>query len=109
MKRTFPLLLVFFLVLFALLGHLDAQVSFVDGTVMNAQGQPLPGVTVSLVHQSLGRSTPAITDVSGHFFIPNVPMNQNYYFEIYWGNQIIYRNTLLVVLPMQRLGFVVVQ
>lgn len=105
----FPVLLVFFLVVFALPGHLHAQVSVVDGTIVNAQGQPLPGVTVSLVHQSLGRSAPVITDVSGHFFMSNVPMNQMYYFEIYWGSQIIYRNILAVALPIQRLGVVVVQ
>lgn len=110
MKRTFPLVLAFFLFLFAAAGPLHAQVAFVDGAVVNAQGQPLPGVTVSIVHQFVGRSTPATTNLTGYFFFANVPMHQMpYYLEIYWGNQLIYRNTLLVAGPLLHLGPVVVQ
>jgi hypothetical protein len=73
-------------------------------------GQPLPGVTVSLVHQWVGRSTPSITNAFGYFSFANVPMNQvPYYFEVYWGNQLVYRSVLLVNSPIVHLGVVVVQ
>ena len=111
MKKAFLPLLGLFALLFAFGGQLNAQVpqgAFIDGFVVNAQTQPLPGVTVSLAHPFLGRSTPVTTNLAGYFSFSNIPINQTYYFEIYWGNQLIYRNTLSVWGPLYHAGLVVV-
>jgi len=73
----------------------------VTGFVVNAQGMPLPGVTVSLVHPVLGRSTPAFTSAQGQFFFGYVPLRpEPYYIEVYWGQQLVYRNFLSVTQPV---------
>ncbi len=67
----------------------------VSGTVVNAANRPIPGLTVSLVHPSVGRSHPTFTDSSGRFTFSNVPVRQEpYYLEIYWGQQLLYRGRL---------------
>lgn len=72
----------------------------VQGTVTNAVGQPVPGVTVSLFHTIYGRSAPSLTDAWGRYVIYGVPVHPiPYYVEVYWGNRIIYRSNIQVCGP----------
>ena len=81
--------------------ELLAQGVAVQGSVINASGQPVPGVTVSLFHQVFGRSALSFTDAWGRYVIYGVPVHPiPYYIEVYWGNRIIYRSTIQVLAPM---------
>src|SRR5919197_4664744 len=74
--------------------------AYVEGYVTR-WGQPIPGLTVSLVHPMVGRSAPSYTDASGHYHFVNVPLEPDaYYIEVYWGTQLLFRNTILI--PTQR-------
>lgn len=74
----------------------------VSGVVTNAAGQPVPGVAVSMVHPSFGRSASATTDQFGRYLIGNVrPASDPYYVEVYWGQRLIYRQPLKVSGPQQ--------
>jgi hypothetical protein len=66
----------------------------IQGTVFSNSRGPISGVTVSLVHPTLGRTTPAFTQAGGYYFFTNVPPGQTYYIEAYWGNQLLYRGTV---------------
>ncbi|MGH8094629.1 MAG: carboxypeptidase-like regulatory domain-containing protein [Chthoniobacterales bacterium] len=85
-----------------------APVSLVEGYVYRSSGQPVPGVTVSLVHPAVGRSSPAITNPGGYYYFSNVPMRADpYYIEVYWGTQLLYRNTFLANAPRVSLATIV--
>jgi phosphoribulokinase len=67
------------------------------GTVINQNHRPIPGLTVFLVHPSVGRGFPSVTDSFGRYFFSNVPrISTPYYIEIYWGQRLIYRNTIVI-------------
>jgi hypothetical protein len=79
----------------------QAQVAGVSGTVVNATGQPIPGVVVSLFHPVIGRSASSITDRSGRYSIFGVPIRaDSYYIEAHWGNHIIYRAPVRIQGPI---------
>ncbi|RJG47746.1 carboxypeptidase-like regulatory domain-containing protein [Motilimonas pumila] len=62
-----------------------------------ANGRAIAGLTVFLLHPEIGRSRPAITDPYGTFIFYAIPlMPSPYYLEVYWGQQLIYRDTLAV-------------
>ena len=61
-----------------------------------ANGNPIPGLTVFLVHPQLGRSFPTLTNWRGEFVFANRPYAGRYYLEIYWGPQIVYRGMVFV-------------
>lgn len=68
---------------------------------------PAPGMTVSLVHPVLGRSAPAISDNFGTFTLRGIPIRSDaYYLEVYWGNQLINRQSIIVNTPMLDLNVV---
>jgi hypothetical protein len=70
----------------------------ISGFVHSAQFGPVAGVTVSLVHPMIGRSSPVFTGPTGGYFFSNVPVqSQPYYIEAYWGNQLLYRGILAYV------------
>jgi hypothetical protein len=72
----------------------------VAGTILNQQNLPIPGLAVYLVHPVVGRSYPSYTDNYGRCIFYNVPLRQDpYYLEIYWGKQLLYRNTVIVAVP----------
>lgn len=76
-----------------------AQTGFVQGSFCSlAQGNsPAPGLLVSLVHPQFGRSAPVFTDNYGNFVMANVPMSPvPYYIEVYWGQNLIYRNLVII-------------
>ncbi len=78
--------------------------TYIQGTFCSkAQGgAPVPGLLVSLVHPELGRSVPVYTDNFGNFTMGNIPiMNTPYYLEVYWGQRLIYRNTVLIQGPLK--------
>jgi hypothetical protein len=78
----------------------DASASTVAGRVLYKSGQPIPGLTVYLVHPNVGRSAPASTDSEGRFSIANVPqVAEPFYLEVYWGRTLKYRKTLVVSAP----------
>lgn len=80
----------------------QAQGGMVQGIVTNAQGQPLPGITVSLFHPAFGRSYPAYTDGWGRYAIYNVPPHPApYYIEAYWGYDLVYRSQVQIRGPLQ--------
>lgn len=75
----------------------------VQGQVFSGGG-PVPGVTVFLVHPILGRSAPSQTDIYGRFGWSAIPLRQEpYYVEIYWGQQIVYRQMVGVGAPYTQL------
>lgn len=72
----------------------------VQGQVLSSQG-PVPGVTVFLVHQILGRSAPSYTDLYGRFGWSAIPVRpEPYFLEIYWGPRLIYRQAIRVSGPL---------
>src|SRR6266480_4289443 len=76
-------------------GNLRAQIAPpIQGTVFSYSRGPISGVTVSLLHPTLGRTTPVFTQAGGYYFFTNVPPGQTYYIEAYWGNQLLYRGTV---------------
>ena len=64
------------------------------GQVISQSRGPVAGITVSLLHPTLGRSTPVFSQQNGYYFFSNVPAGQTYYIEAYWGNQLLYRGVL---------------
>jgi|SRR5436190_1385754 len=66
----------------------------IHGQVVSQTRGPISGVTVSLVHPTLGRNTPAFSQANGYYFFTNVPPGQTYYIEAYWGDKLLYRGTV---------------
>jgi len=101
-RRTVSLILFAAVVLLAIPTSTMAQGVQVYGTVTNSAGKPVPGVAVSLIHPVYGRSRPSYTDQFGRYAVAGVPPNPAPYFvEIYWGQQLIYRQQVTVSGPMQ--------
>jgi hypothetical protein len=73
----------------------------VQGQVLSrSSGGPVPGVSAVLVHQRLGRSALSYTDAYGHFGWSAIPIQpEPYFLEIYWGQQLIYRQSVAVRSP----------
>src|SRR5213595_993020 len=75
----------------------SAEAETLSGTVVDGSSDPIPGLTVFLVHPVLGRSYPTATDLGGDFDFTNVPLvTDEYYMEIYWGRDLIFRRPVLV-------------
>lgn len=73
--RGIPLLLTLVLAVAALGSDLDAQVTTtIRGGVIDAQDAAVPGATVALKQPSSGLERVAITDASGRFDLPNLPV-----------------------------------
>ena len=100
MKRAISFITL--VLLLVLVMDASAQVGFVSGEIKTRSNQPIPGLTVSLVHPVVGRiSLSSITDAAGRFFIDNVPIRSDpYYLEIYWGKTLRFRNTVIVNRPV---------
>ncbi len=78
----------------------SAQLAMVEGGIYSKANAPIPGLTVSLVHPVVGRSSPCMTNAQGWYVFHNVPARpEPYYFEVYWGTRLLYRNTYLVQGP----------
>ena len=74
-----------------------AQSVSIYGTVINSDGQPVPGITVSLVHPTFGRSAISWTGERGRYTIYGVSVHPApYYIEAYWGDRLIYRAAVQV-------------
>ena len=78
------------------------------GPTVPVQGQvfsrsvngPAPGLTVFLVHKVIGRSAPSFTDANGRFGWIAIPVSvQPYFLELYWGQNLIYRQPIQVTSP----------
>jgi hypothetical protein len=77
-----------------------APTALVEGYVIRGYNQPVPGLTVSMAHPFIGRSSPSITNPTGYYYFVNVPMRTDpYYIEVYWGTQLLFRNTVTVTGP----------
>lgn len=97
MKKTFGSIILGLCLFLMLFGTASAQVGGLTGVVVNQRDRPIPGLTVYLVHPEVGRSNPSITDSSGRFYFYNVPLrNSPYYIEIYWGKDLMYRNSISI-------------
>ena len=96
MKKSFWFITLGLFLLLILFGMVSPQVSSLTGIVVNQGDQPIPGLTLFLVHPVIGRSFPSITDNRGLFSFLNVPLrNDPYYLEIYCGMELIYKNTVM--------------
>jgi len=62
---------------------------------------PAPGLTVFLVHQFLGKSLPSFSDANGRFGWIAIPVSeqQPYFLEIYWDQNLIYRQPIQITSP----------
>lgn len=102
MKNIALTLLLFFNLFFS---HSSfAEYTYIQGNLCSQaqNGAPVPGLLISLVHPAIGRSVPVFTDNYGNFLMGNIPtINTPYYLEVYWGQRLIYRNTVLVLGPVQ--------
>jgi hypothetical protein len=94
--------IVLFWIIFSVFA-LTPQILYADQAMVQGQiiarsnNMPAPGLTVSLAHPNLGRSAPSMTDVYGRFIFYGIPIIQEPYFiEVYWGNQLIYRSSISV-------------
>ena len=105
--KKFTLTLFVFLYLFfspSLHARDQSSATYLQGNICSQaqNGAPVPGLLISLVHPVLGRSAPVFTDNYGNFQMENIPKNNMpYYFEVYWGQRLIYRNTVLILGPVQ--------
>jgi hypothetical protein len=64
----------------------------ISGFVTSAQQGPVVGVTVSLVHPVIGRSSPSFTGPNGGYYFTNVPARpEPFYIEAYWGDRLLFR------------------
>lgn len=99
-KNFFKIKLALIVTIFLILFSNSVYAETLSGVVINRLNQPMPGLTVSLVHPNAGRSYPSTTDNIGRFFFSNVPLvppaTGPFYLEIYWGNQLLYRNTVVI-------------
>ena len=96
MKRSQFLILLAAMML-AAPGAVSAQMLAppISGTVFSSQRGPLGGVTVSLVHPVIGRSTPVFSAPNGTYFFVNIPPQpQPFFIEAYWGTQLLFRGQL---------------
>lgn len=100
MKRAISFITVILLLMLVM--DAAAGVGFISGEIKTRSNQPIPGLTVSLVHPVLGRiSLSSISDAAGRFFIDNVPLRSDpYYLEIYWGRTLRFRNTVIINKPV---------
>lgn len=96
-KAIFLIIAVVLCVYFVIPINVAAQPATIHGTVKNRNHQPVPGVTVSLLHPQLGRSSPSVTNSYGQYTIYGIPIHPvPYYIEVYWGSQLIYRGSVPV-------------
>ena len=66
-----------------------------------------PGLMVSLIHPQFGRSAPSYSNAGGGFGWTMIQASpQPYMIEVYWGNNLIYRQPVTVNGPMS-LGTIV--
>jgi Carboxypeptidase regulatory-like domain len=92
MKTTTPIMIG---VAISLLTYQPAYADSLRGAVLNESGMGIPGLTVSLASPDF-RGSPSITDSSGYYFIPNVPPRTDYYLEVYWGRELLYRKSIVI-------------
>ena len=91
-KLVFASILAIFVAWFCLPAT-SAYADTLTGVVQTSDGTPIPGLIVSLVHPTVGRSSRIVTDQEGVFRLRNVPrISEPYYLEIYWGTDLIYRS-----------------
>lgn len=105
MKKSCVLIVLLFAILIGSVTRTSAQsgtVGGVQGVILKAPTQqPVPGLTVSLVHPVLGRSALSFTDVFGRYAIFGVPLRpEPYYLEVYWGSSLVYRGPVQVTGPV---------
>jgi hypothetical protein len=98
MKKTCLTIIVLIAVFVIHATMASAEMGSVQGVILKAPKQePIPGLTVSLVHPILGRSAPSFTNNFGQFIISSVPPRQEpYYLEIYWGQRLVYRTAVQI-------------
>jgi len=68
-----------------------------SGVVVDQHGHPVAGVTVYLIHPTVGRSLPRTTGQDGAFVfetLPSVP--DTYVLEIYWGRTLLYQKSYMI-------------
>jgi len=96
MKKLY--IVVFLFCCFFHVALLEASQAVVKGQLISKNtNYPAPGLTVSLIHPNLGRSAPAVSDGNGVFTFYGIPLMQTQYFlEVYWGRQLIFRKPIWV-------------
>lgn len=93
MRRLVSRLTLAVLVFAACLSATPARAETLRGAVQTRTSAPIAGLTVYLVSREVGRSAPSLTDAEGWFRFLSVPLtSEPYYLEIYWGQDLMYRN-----------------
>jgi hypothetical protein len=54
--------------------HAQAAVAEVSGTVTDPSGAAIPGAKINLIETEKGASHPTVTDSSGHYILPELPV-----------------------------------
>lgn len=68
--------LVIFVVLFAAAAGAQTATSEIAGTVRDSTGAVLPGVTLTIAHQSSGQERHLTTDADGNYRVPALPVGE---------------------------------
>ncbi len=94
MKRTIQIMIAVAVLIFT---YQTARANSLQGLIVTESDKGIPGLTISLAHPTAGRSSPSITDSSGHYSFPNVPPRPDpYYLEVYWGKELLYRQSMVI-------------
>jgi hypothetical protein len=93
-RKVLGICLFFFAGFFVVTFSVSAE--SLEGYVFNELNRPVPGLTVSIVNAQAGRSAPSVTDSTGHYYFPNVPISGLYYLEVYWGRDLLYRTSIQI-------------
>jgi hypothetical protein len=81
------------LALFSLLATGSAVAATIRGRLVHSNGYPAGGVAVTVVNQTVGRSSPAYAGPDGMYYLYNVPAGY-YYLEVWingGGQPIVYQ------------------
>jgi len=100
-RLYFLVALIFSAVTFSNIAHAEDHQAAVNGQLFaGTDNKPAPGLIVSLAHPYLGRSAPASSDEFGRFTLIGIPIDREPYFiEVYWGQELMYRDTIYVTKP----------
>jgi hypothetical protein len=103
MKKASIVIAILLVILLGGVTSTFGQNGAVQGVILKAKtNQPIPGLTVSLIHRILGRSASSFTDAFGHYAIFGIPPHSEpYYLEVYWGRTLVYRTPVSVTGPVE--------
>jgi len=83
---------------FSNIARAEEEQAVINGQLFaGTDNRPAPGLVISLAHHEHGRSASASSDEFGRFTLIGIPVDQEPYFiEVYWGQDLVYRDTIYV-------------